>query len=617
MRTIASTLKLRSRKRGSAVAVAMSMFILVSAGGTAFLATNFQYNLQVASKGIDMRLYNAAEAGIETCRGQFTLIAGAQDDWSLLFDSSNPTTVWKQVGSTLTINGASVVVSCKALTVGAVPKARLRSIATIAGRQRAVEQDIKIATFSDYALYYNKTSDLSLAANFTCWGPLMCRASINCNDNTGIQFNYGGVFTGGTVNNEGGSPYYWNPSQYPKEGYSVPEINPSTVSLAVPRTKAVTTNTLYYQNTFEIEFTGSTYIRRYWKRTSTTTGTINPPPATAAKLPGESGYPASPSSSNDDFELYNNSTGAVLPAYVSGSGTRYPSSGSDIHYIVATETVTIPDEGVIYLDSDSPSVEGYISIGGGLYQGAVDSDAQNTNPAKVVNYYVQPIMDTSSNGGDNDCLSGGRRIDDASSPLDPGDSDFNYFPCVLVKGTISGGKRVTLAAEGNVIISNCIKYQSLLDTPEARRSTNKTGSSATSFSEMLGINSNSRIWLRTRWWDPLPTASEVNSISGDTHYNNQFCMDGSYFGYDRVSIASGSEAGSTAPNSLGNSWSSTEYWVCGGLLNGGEQQSSMGSFTRRNYDWDYRLATTTPPYFLRAYNLPAARLSFTWRTYIP
>lgn len=601
---IISRKDLRKSRRGAAMAVSMAMFIIVTVAGTGFLATNWQYTMQTMSKGIDMRLYNAAEAGMETVRGRFTLIIGAQENWDALFDAGDPLNTWNVV-DTRSINGATVVTSAKALAVGSVPKARLRAVATIAGRQRAVEQDIKISTFSDYALFYNLTGTLTLGANFTCWGPLMCRGNIDCNGNTGIEF-HGDVKAGLDILNEGGSPLY----AYGREtNATIPPINPETVALDVPKNQAIATNTRFYQNTFEIVFNeNGTFTRRYWRRQGTAASPTTPP---AAVSPANPENDATLTSTNDDFELYNNDTGVPLPVYSGGVGTRWPASGGTIFYVVASETLPIPNEGVIYIDSDMPSVAGGTLLGGVYY--CVDSAINTNNLAQCLNNYRQPIMDTSTNGGDNDCPSGNAKNDGSWGA---GSSAFKNFPVVLVKGTLHN-VRVTLAAEGNVIVSDCIRYKTLLDNPSLRLADNKKSAAATNYTEMLGICSQARVWLRTRWWTALPTASRVGPVDNVTHYENQFCTDGTYFGRDRVRIAPGGElsSGNTSPQNAG--WSNTEYWVCGGLLNGGELQSSMGSFTRRNYDWDYRLASTTPPYFLRTYNVPAARIAQTWRTYTP
>ncbi|MCA8946704.1 MAG: hypothetical protein KDB29_10795, partial [Planctomycetes bacterium] len=57
-------------------------------------------------------------------------------------------------------------------------------------------------------------------------------------------------------------------------------------------------------------------------------------------------------------------------------------------------------------------------------------------------------------------------------------------------------------------------------------------------------------------------------------------------------------------------------WVCGGIINGDHPTTELSSnFDRRNYDTDYRLQKTTPPYFLKAYGEAANMIKGTWRTY--
>jgi hypothetical protein len=44
--------------------------------------------------------------------------------------------------------------------------------------------------------------------------------------------------------------------------------------------------------------------------------------------------------------------------------------------------------------------------------------------------------------------------------------------------------------------------------------------------------------------------------------------------------------------------------------------SLSGGLARGNYDTDYRLQFTTPPYFLRAYGVTPLQLTGTWLTYV-
>ena len=59
-----------------------------------------------------------------------------------------------------------------------------------------------------------------------------------------------------------------------------------------------------------------------------------------------------------------------------------------------------------------------------------------------------------------------------------------------------------------------------------------------------------------------------------------------------------------------------EMWYCGGLICQGSYGGGNGNtYYRRNYDWDWRMNITMPPYFLRAYNATAKFVPGTWRTW--
>ncbi|MCL4731252.1 MAG: hypothetical protein KJ044_12545, partial [Planctomycetes bacterium] len=130
---------LRRARRGGALAAAMLFMILVTVAGTALLSMSVISRKSIVRNGVDVRLMIAAEAGIETMRGRFTLIQGIQDDWSWL-----NTATWTTVGTPV-VNGTTVTV--QALSVGgpSVPTARMRSMASASGRTRVIEYHIKVA----------------------------------------------------------------------------------------------------------------------------------------------------------------------------------------------------------------------------------------------------------------------------------------------------------------------------------------------------------------------------------------------------------------------------------------------------------------------------------------
>jgi hypothetical protein len=66
----------------------------------------------------------------------------------------------------------------------------------------------------------------------------------------------------------------------------------------------------------------------------------------------------------------------------------------------------------------------------------------------------------------------------------------------------------------------------------------------------------------------------------------------------------------------GGSASGKERWVNGGTILRASSNTMLSSnFDRRNYDTDYRLQFTTPPYFLRAYGVTPLQVTGTWLTY--
>jgi hypothetical protein len=172
-------------------------------------------------------------------------------------------------------------------------------------------------------------------------------------------------------------------------------------------------------------------------------------------------------------------------------------------------------------------------------------------------------------------------------------------------GTLAD-RRVTVACEYDISVTGNVAYRSLLNNPSLRRFANKTSAGALAFKDMLGVISATDIDFKTTLWSPLIAAQEVSNIAGDTgHENNQYCLDGVFMGM------------TSARRVVAQSPTDRELWVCGGIINGNFPSTQFGdTFERRNYDWDGRLAQTTPPYFLRAYNVSATQVKGTWRSYV-
>jgi len=187
------------------------------------------------------------------------------------------------------------------------------------------------------------------------------------------------------------------------------------------------------------------------------------------------------------------------------------------------------------------------------------------------------------------------------------------FAKVLLLWGVLEDRRVSIACEHKIILADTISYRSLRDNPEYRNfhgngSDGKQSPGALGFKEMLGVMGQQDVMLTPTWWRRLPTAESAEDVAGELipgHIpTNSFSMDGVYFSlFD------------TRPHRFRDNQQG-EFWGHGGLIAGGSYAAGMGNhFTRRNYDWDFRMATTTPPYFLRAYNASAVFLAGTWRTY--
>lgn len=199
-----------------------------------------------------------------------------------------------------------------------------------------------------------------------------------------------------------------------------------------------------------------------------------------------------------------------------------------------------------------------------------------------------------------------------------------YSRILLLSGTIFD-RRVSIVCDHRIIVKQCIAYQGNLDNPNLRRffndsATGKQSDEAMNMKEMLGVMSKTEIHPTPTWWNPLPSAQRVSgNVAGETipdhdwpdikSANADYCMDGVYLALGRLAPTRnyGYTSG-TGP--LG------EMWYCGGLICQGSYGGGNGNtYYRRNYDWDYRMTVTMPPYFLRAYNTTAKFVPGSWRTW--
>ncbi len=485
----------RSAKRGGILATAMLFFVLITVAGTAILSMSTITRLNMVRSSIDVRLLIAAEAGLESVRGRFTLVAGVQDDWSALL----PTTSWNDIGGPMIINGISVQVQARPEGGPEVLQARIRSIATANAHNRVVEYTIQAANFADYALYFGSTNSVGIGSYFKMVGNFYSRGSINLSNNPGIEF-FGDVDTSEKVLNY--PDYAYNFKKGFTEYGPIVTIPPTAYGLDVMRNAAEATNTLFYANTISIELVGQQFVRTYEYRKSGTGSNYNP----------------------GDYEI-------------------------------RTQVLDIPDNSVIYVDSSTAPASAY------------HADSYSASRA---NMSSQPAL--------------------------------NFWG-------VLDYKRVTVACEHEIHVQDNVCYQTLLDNPDLRRFTLKNSESALAFREMLGVLSATDLLYMTPIWNALSGSSMVTDNASlsppDTgHHSYQYCLDGVFMGVDK------SARGAVGPNT------NKELWVCGGIINGAYSSTLLSSvFDRRNYDTDYRLKKTTPPYFLKAYGETANMIKGTWRTY--
>lgn len=491
--SIVRRLHRRRLSKGSVLAVAMLMLIVVTVAGSALLSMSALTRLNMVSRGMDVRLMIAAEAALESARGRFTLVAGAQEDWSALMPSSG----WNNLG-TVVVNGIACQLQAAPVGGPEVLRARVRAIATVGTRNKVVEYTIMAANFADYALYFGGNSTVSIGEYFKMVGNFYSRGSINLHNAPGIEF-FGRTETSAKVMN-------WTSMAYNfKQGYddNVPivEIPPSAYGFGPMRTAAQASGTLFFANTVSIQLVGNKFIRKYLYR-------------------------------------------------FTGTGSNYKKND----YQLRTQTLVIPDNSVIYVDSSTPpqGVDSYSAAANGM------------NRASEKYIELWGVLDEA---------------------------------------------RVTIACEHEIHIVDNISYQTLLEKPSLRRYTEKQAPAALAFREMLGVVTQTDLLFETPSWTALPGASLVTNDASRNppdlgHYTKQYSLDGVYMGVEK------SARGAVGPGS------GRELWVCGGIINGNHESTLLASnFDRRNYDTDYRLQRTTPPYFLRAYGVTATQITGTWRAY--
>ncbi|MBZ0135704.1 MAG: hypothetical protein K8I27_04975 [Planctomycetes bacterium] len=572
----------RIARKGSILATAMLFFVLVTVAGTAILSMSTIQRIKTVRNGIDVRLMIAAEAGIESVRGRFTLVEGVQDDWNWLNNAT-----WTNV-DTVTVNGINVTIDAMLWGGPSVPTARLRSYATASGKTRFVEYLIKVASFSDYAVFTSSGGtlgqDYKLVGNYFADGNLSI-------PNTGAQM-FGRVQLTGTINQTNGEP----------QSYTFPVQNPEPLSGNIPFPnnayqwnllvdKADTTGLVYGENTLEIIFNGTNMTRWFVRRRATGAGN--------GTVPGSAG--AIDDSTNSWISPHDGTID-----YSNSSATNQRLVNADYEFV--SETVPIPNEGVIYIRSGparlaQASDPNKDALGGGTtnnFTQATGSSSVNstTSPYGASTFINNRVIFTSSVSG-------------------------TYEPILVMSGRLAS-TRVSIACDHKIVVKQPIIYDSLLNDPTLRRFyddashvTGKQSQAALNIPEMLGVMSRDDITPAVTWWRDVDSnfggggvTTGAGEIITTAHYpTDTYCMDGVYLAL-----------GETSPRrhynfSPGNG-PRGEMWFHGGLIGQtGYGGGNGNTFYRRNYDWDYRMALTMPPYFLNAYNTSATFVPGTWRTW--
>jgi hypothetical protein len=256
----------RTRRRGSILGTVMLFFVVVTIAGASLLAMSLISQESMIRSSVDVRLLIAAEAGIETVRGRFALVEGVQDHWEDLLPIKND---WNNIGGPMTINGLQVQAQAYEIGTPAVPRARLRAIATLRDRNRVVEYVIRIPSLSDYTIYSGAGNSINLDANFKVWGNFYAKADINLANRAGIEF-YGEVTTSGRINNAPDPAYNFKLGY--EENVPLVEFPPTARAMEQMRDAAVSTGRMHFGNTLGIRFLeGNLYERTYYRRVSSGT----------------------------------------------------------------------------------------------------------------------------------------------------------------------------------------------------------------------------------------------------------------------------------------------------------------------------------------------------------
>lgn len=597
----------RGARHGGILATAMLFFVMVTVAGTAILSMSTIQRLKTVRNGIDVRLMIACEAAVESVRGRFTLIAGVQENWSWLSD-----TTWTSLGI-VTVNGINVNVEALRSADPSVPRARIRGSATASGKTRWVEYTVKVAAFSDYAVYIGEAG-ASNWGYFKCVGNFYSRGSCNFSA-TGTQF-FGNAWTSGTFTKTGNS----DPDSYTYLKGTQQGITPINMPDDVANYSAIENGAkppyladdhVYYENTLEIQLMGTQYRRIFVRRNavggtneavpSWSGGTIAP-----ATYPGGATYGLIPST-NLAWNAGWINTGGVNASdafargalNVSGAprawnnaatlGTAH-SSVQNTWYTLAWETRDIPNNGAIYVKLGSP---------------AADGSNDDTLHGSDLNRFTQR----------------GIAHGDLQRNTPWSRTDTGRTPVLLLSGRLTN-RRVTICGDGvNVVIRDNITYNSYALDPNLRREANKTGTAALAVPEMLGVISRERwsnqatksgtylgggdINMAYRYWNLLPGSETVTNIAGDGgHLANQNALDGVFLGTR------------SCGDNYYHSWAPTqEVWFCGGLISLYTTYYTENCWSYVHYDWDWRMQETTPPFFLSSYNVSATFVPGSWRTW--
>ncbi len=603
---------LRRARQGGALAAAMLFMIMVTVAGTALLSMSVITRTSIVKNGIDVRLMIASEAAVESVRGRFTLISGVQENWNWLSDSS-----FTSLG-TVTVNGNPVAVSAKRFTDPSVPRAQLRGTATASGRTRTVEYTVRVAAFSDYAVYIGEAG-ASNWGYFKCVGNFYSRGSCNFGA-TGTQF-FGNCWTSGTFTKGGNT----DPDTYTFLKGKQENITPITMPDDIANYTAIengakppylASDYVFYENTLEIQLMGTQFRRIFVRRTaaggagaavpSWSAGTTAP-----ATYPGGATYGLIPSTMLAAGSSWLNTGGmtnatssfargglnifgapqAWNNATVSGTpNAALQTSAGTVYYELAWETLDLPNNGVVYIKLGSPAAYG--------------STRDSLNGADM-NRFTQRGTD----------------LGDLVRNTPSSRSDTGRTPIVLLSGQISN-RRTTICGDGiNVVIRDNITYATLAANPDLRREANKASAAATTIPEMLGVISRERwqnqatksgtylgggdINMAYRFWNLLPAAQTVTNSGADTGHNaNQNALDGVYLG-----------TYSCGDNYYHGSAPSQEVWFCGGLISLYTTYYTENCWSYVHYDWDWRMTETTPPFFLSSYNVSAVFVPGSWRTW--